>query len=98
MTLYQTTCDESYDSLTVRDIVKTNTPVSSNYCPLAKFIYDNQDGYINRIPPGMTNRVLPDYCTAENSVKVPEFGSMVGVVLFVSIISVLFFARGKFGV
>src|SRR2546423_1556167 len=55
--------------MTVIDIHTTHITQTQEYCQLAKFTWDHQDGYANKTA-GLKRFVIPDYC---NAIPIPEF-------------------------
>lgn len=75
---------------------------NTNYCPLAQWIWDHQNGYYDNLK-GLEKYVVPEYCKDELnppaqvklfedvdiSADVPEFGAISLIILTISIISII---------
>lgn len=73
----------------VGNIHTTTDPTTSPYCLVAQFTWDHEDGYAYKVT-GMKNLIVPISC--QNGSTVPEFGSVVSIVLAIAVLSVVIFA------
>ena len=97
-----TACGGFNNGLCEPPVVTSSSP-TTNYCPLALMILNNQDGYISKlynVTKGLdlTGYVYPSYCYPEtgpnpingnNTPAIPEFPFAAGVLIFVIGLSVL---------
>jgi predicted secreted protein with PEFG-CTERM motif len=81
--------------ITVRDIHTTANKPTTNYCPLAQNVWDNQDGYLSKLNR-LHDYVVPKYCEPElHPIPIPEFGQLSAIILAISIISIVTVTRFK---
>ena len=89
----QTALKNNVAVMAVKNIHTTSAPVTSNYCPVAKFVLLGQGDYIpKRIPFNMTGFVYPSYCygeTGPSPFPVPEFKQTASIFVISTIIITL---------
>ncbi len=81
---------ENIATMAVENIYTTTELPSLNYCPVAKYILDNQDGYYKRIA-NLTQYVLPVWCYKEVYPAVPEFPTLTSILAGAFLVGTMIF-------